>query len=116
MALLLEYEDNTGTIHPEAYARISKTIIENPVGGSKNVSVDVCIYASQKARNGGKSPVWGPQGYVVQNPTKEQPVAKEGDPASTVVMECAVDLDKMAMVDVYAWLKTQDTFKEAIDI
>ena len=117
MALQIEYEDHlSGVVHPVAYCRISKIITENPPGGQKNVSIDVCIYASQKARNGGKSPVWGPQGYVVQNPAKEQPEAKEGDPAPAVVMECAVVPDTVTVADVYGWLKGQPAYQSSKDV
>ena len=68
MALKINYEDVSGTIHPEAYVRISKAIIENPVSGLKDVSIDVCVYSSQAARQAGKVPVWGPQGFQVQQP------------------------------------------------
>jgi hypothetical protein len=135
MALEFEYEDAAGVIHSKAYGRIQKVIIENLVGGQKNVSLDVSIYASQTARDAGKYPVWGPQGYQVQDPAAVQPVAKWGpqgyqvqDPAAVqpvakkdeptpeVVMECAVDPDTVTIADAYVWLKTQEKFKESKDV
>jgi hypothetical protein len=116
VALQIEYEDISGVVHPAAYARISKIIIENPAGGQKNVSIDVCIYASKAARDAGKSPVWGPQGYQVQKPAAVQPEAKEGESVPVVVMECAVDPNKATVADVYAWLKTQEKYAGGMDV
>ena len=116
MALEIEYEDGSGVVHPLAYARISKLIIENPPAGEKNVSLDVCIYASKAARDAGKSPVWGPQGYQVQRPAAEQPKAAEGEPPPPVLMECAVDADKVTVADCYTWLKTQEKYTGGKDV
>jgi hypothetical protein len=116
MALEFEYEDAAGVIHSKAYGRIQKVIIENLVGGQKNVSLDVSIYASQTARDAGKYPVWGPQGYQVQDPAAVQPVAKKDEPTPEVVMECAVDPDTVTIADAYVWLKTQEKFKESKDV
>lgn len=96
MALKINYEDVSGTIHPEAYVRISKAIIENPVSGLKDVSIDVCVYSSQAARQAGKVPVWGPQGFQVQ--------------------QDVVDPDTVTMAEIYTWLKSQDQFAGAIDV
>ena len=116
MALEIEYEDGSGVIHPLAYARIGKMIIENPAIGEKNVSMDVCIYASQATRDAGKAPVWGPQGYQVQKPAEVQPEAKEGETPPPLVMECAVDADKATVADGYIWLKTQEKYEGGIDV
>lgn len=110
MALQIEFKDGSGVIHPEAYARIQKVIIENKPNGDKNVCSEVCIYASQFTHDAGKSPVWGPQAFQVEKPAKVQP--KEG----AVVMECAVDPDIVTVTDCYNWLKTQDKFAEAQDV
>lgn len=116
MALEIQYEDAAGVVHPQAYLRIDKIIIENPGNGSKNVSLDVSVYSSQEARDAGKSRVWGPQGYLVQRLAAEQPEAKDGEPAPQPVMECAVDPDTVTASDCYTWLKDQEKFIGAKDI
>ena len=120
MALQIAYADKFGTDHPEAYAKISRTIIDGD-----NVSVDVCIYASQQARNDGKLPLWGPQGFNVVQPAAVQPEQPEIEepkpgqpikPAPAILMEPAVNADTVTKADTYTWLKTQELFANSIDV
>jgi len=125
MALQIAYADKFGTDHPEAYAKISKVIIEGD-----NVSIDVCVYASQKARDEGKLPLWGPQGFNVVQPAAvqpEQPIPIEPEehgpslPAQParpipILMESAVNADTVTKADTYTWLKTQELFANSIDV
>lgn len=122
MAIALEFEDGFGVLHPAAYARIQKVIIENPANGEKNVTSEVCIYASQAAYDAGKAPLYGPQGMLVIQPAAVQPdtpVPVEGEqikPTLPPVMECAVDPDTVTVADVYGWLHTQTSYKDAKDV
>lgn len=112
MALQINYEDARGITHPDAYIRVQKVIIEKLAGQDPNVTIDVVLYASKAARDAGKIPVWGPQGHMVQKLAAEQPK----DPKEPPIWECAVNPDTVTIADCYVWLKTQDKFKEALDV
>ena len=127
MAIQLVFETPDGVEHPAAYARIFRTVIENPQAGEKNVSIDVVIHATKAKRNAGKSPIWGPQGYLVQNPVPpvdpppeeppvEPPVEPDPPEPPPVVYECAVNPDVVKLTELYAWLKTQPGFMEGEDV
>ncbi len=94
MALQIVFEDQFGNVNKEAYARVEKRIVENPVSSKKSVRVNVSIYASVEARKAEKYPVWGPQGFDIEK----------------------VDPDEGTTKDVYVYLKTLDMFKDAVDV
>ncbi len=95
MALQIVFEDAAGVVHPEAYTRMSKFIVDNPVGGKASGSFNLDIYANRKTRDGGKFPVWGSQGYTFF----------PGKPAGEIRMS-----------DGYDYLKNLDMFKGAADV
>jgi hypothetical protein len=121
MALEIEFDDGYGVLHPAAYARIQKVIIENPPGRDKNVATEICVYHSQAAYEAGKTHLHGPQGLQVIKPADVQPPTpepKEGEEAKPVrpIYECAVDPDKVTVAEVYAWLKTQEAYSGGKDV
>lgn len=108
MALQISFEI-AGISLPEAYARVKKFIVENPISGGANVSFDLEIYVNQKTRDAGKIPIWGPQGHTFM--LGMAPV--EGE-------EQLCYLDKLpgdvVLADAYNYLKTLGQFKEATDV
>jgi hypothetical protein len=117
MAIEIEFSDGYGVTHPAAYARVQKVIIENPEGGQKkNVTAEVCIYASKAAYDAGKTPVRGAHGLLVQQPVDGIQLAPKGKGINRLLMECAVDPDAVTVADVYTWMKTQDAYKTSKDV
>lgn len=106
MALQISYTDDFGAEHPEAYARIQRLIVVNPVKGGKTAMIEVCIYHKKAAKTSGKRAVWGPRAMLVERPVV-------GDPT---VMECAINPDNAKVSDCYVWLKTQPGFTESLDV
>ena len=96
MAIQISFEAPDGVVYPEAYARISKTIIENPRGMPKNISIEVVVHATKALKQVGKLPVYGPQGFNVDT--------------------AVVKPDVVLLTELYAWLKLQPNFSGGSDV
>ena len=95
MALKIKFQDDFGVQHDEAYVRISKFIIENPIEGNTNVSFDIEIYHDMRTRLDNKKPIYGPQGYSIS-------IDKN-------------DIDNHHISDAYGFLKSISMFSEGED-
>ena len=107
MAIQIQFEDEYGTIHPTAYAKIKKIIasygpfpvpaIANPPDlPNKRVSANVLIYVSKNAMNNDKKP-------LAQMDFHNIP-------------DTAVNPDIIRIADVYTWLKTLPEFIAGSDV
>lgn len=96
MAIQISFEAPDGVIYPLAYARISKTIIENPRNEPKNITIEVVIHATKVLKQAGFMPVWGPQGIGVDT--------------------AIIDPDVVNLTELYAWLKLQPNFSGGTDV
>lgn len=110
MALQINYEDQSGTIHAEAYARVRKLIVDN-LTTSKSVTCEVEIFASVAAKTTGKTPLWGPQAYTFM--LGVAPEVPEGETQSQYYLNKLPG--EVAISDCYTYLKTLTPYQEGVD-
>ncbi|MHB8084287.1 MAG: hypothetical protein ACYDHZ_00475 [Dehalococcoidia bacterium] len=105
MPLQLNFTDpNSGASFPTAIAVITQRIYDDLNG---TLSANVCIFASQELKDAGKSPVWGPQGFVIPANPLPSPVVIQGQ-------ETPLPVDPIAEIESY--LLTLDMFQGATNV
>ena len=97
MAIEIYFEDEFGNKHSNAYVRISKFIIDNPLDKKFNISFEIEIYVNEQTRLSSRRPLFGPQVF-------------------SFAIEDVDSISNIGIDDAYKYLKTLDEFKNAKDV